>query len=148
MLVDDRLAIDRVNPYTLTNTFGLPTDGMYKDPLDGTYTTEINESPGDGPDIFPGDTADHFSPLRVNMSGPMFLKTGETGYAPSSMYPARKYQYIDGTTSFIRPDLVGGDRDTYTPGQYIKTPKWDSDKLIMLLAILALVLFVFRKNLK
>jgi hypothetical protein len=43
---------------------------------------------------------------------------------------------------------VGGDRDTYTPGQYIKTPKWDSDKLIMLLAILALVLFVFRKNLK
>jgi hypothetical protein len=63
------------------------------------------------------------------------------------MFPARKYQYIDGSTSFIRPRLAGADKDLYSEDRY-KVAKWDKDTLIVLLVALAAVLFVFRKNLK
>jgi hypothetical protein len=145
MLVDDNMSMNRVNPYTLTNTFGLPTDGMYKDqPLDGRYVSQIDENPSEGPSIFPGDTADHFSPLRLNMSGPVAVKTGYVNPAPYPMYPARKYQYIDGSVSFVRPDLLGGDDDQYSTLRY--GPKRDNTNMFFLLVVLAIVFFIYYKK--
>lgn len=145
MLVDDTMSINRVNPYTLTNTFGVPSDGMYKDqPLDGRYTSQIDENPEQGPDVFPGDTPQHFSRMRLNMSGAMAVKTGDTSPAPYPMFPARKYQYIDGSISFVRPELVGGDSDQYTPSRY--RPKTDKTTFLLLLAIIALIFFIFAKK--
>lgn len=148
MLVDDQLSMNRINPYTLTGTFGVPTDGMYKTPLDARYTTEIDPVPAETGTAFPDDTPDHFAPSRINMSSGMIANTvGDRGNAPFPMFPARKYQYIDGSTSFIRPGLVGADKDLYSEDRY-KVGKWDKDTLIVLLVALAAVLFVFRKNLK
>ena len=149
MLVDDQLSMNRINPYTLTGTFGVPTDGMYKTPLDARYTTEIDPIPAETGSVFPDDTPDHFAPSRINMAGGMEVKTvGDRGNAPFPMFPARKYQYIDGSVSFIRPGMEGaGDNDVYYEDRY-KVAKWDKDTLIVLLVALAAVLFVFRKNLK
>ena len=147
MLVDDTMSINRVNPYTLTNTFGVPSDGMYKDqPLDANIRTQIDENPSEGPDVFPGDTPDHFSQMRVNMSGPMAVKTGYVNPAPYPMFPARKYQYIDGSVSFIRPELAGGDTDQYYTSRY--GYKSDNTTMLLLLAILAIVFYIFYKRSK
>ena len=147
MLVDDNMSMNRVNPYTLTNTFGVPTDGMYKDqPLDGRYVSQINENPSEGPSVFPGDTPDHFSEMRLNMSGPMAVKTGYVYPAPSAMFPARKYQYIDGSISYVRPDLVGGDNDQYSTMRY--GHKRDNMSFVLLLAVLALIFFIYSKKIK
>jgi len=148
MLVDDNMSINRVNPYTLTNTFGLPTDGMYKDqPLDARYVSQIDENPSEGPSVFPGDTPDHFSPLRLNMSGPMAVKTGYVNPAPYAMFPARKYQYIDGSISFARPDLEGGDTDQYSTSRY-RGPKRDNMSFVLFLAVLALIFFIYSKKIR
>lgn len=149
MLVDDNMSMNRVNPYTLTNTFGLPSDGMYKDqPLDARYVTQIDENPSEGQSVFPGDTPEHFSALRLNMSGPMAVKTGYVYPAPSAMFPARKYQYIDGSISYVRPDLVGGDHDQYTTTRYGKGHKRDNMSFILLLAVLALIFFIYSKKIR
>jgi len=149
MLVDDQLSMNRINPYTLTGTFGVPTDGMYKTPLDARYTTGIDPIPAETGTTFPDDTPEHFAPSRINMAGGMVAQTvGAHGNAPYAVFPARKYQYIDGSVSFIRPGMEGGgDNDVYYEDRY-KTVKWDKDTLIILLVALAAVLFVFRKNLK
>ena len=149
MLVDDQLSMNRINPYTLTGTFGVPTDGMYKTPLDAQYTTEIDPIPAETGSVFPDDTPDHFAPSRINMAGGMVANAvSERGNAPYAIFPARKYQYIDGSVSFIRPGMEGaGDNDVYYEDRY-KVAKWDKDTLIVLLVALAAVLFVFRKNLK
>lgn len=148
MLVDDQLSMNRINPYTLTGTFGVPTDGMYKTPLDTRYTTETSDlSPEDTASTFPDDTPDHFAPSRINMAGGMVAQSvSERGNAPYAVFPARKYQYVDGSVSFIRPGMEGGgDNDLYYEDRY-RGAKWDKDTLIILLVALAAVLFVFRKK--
>jgi len=151
MLVDDQLSMNRINPYTLTGTFGVPTDGMYKTPLDARYTTEMDDMPAEPVSTFPDDTPQHFAPSRINMSGGMVaMTTSEKGNAPYVMFPARKYQYVDGSVSFARPGMEvqgTGDNDLYYEDRY-RGAKWDKDTLIVLLVALAAVLFVFRKNLK
>lgn len=149
MLVDDQLSMNRINPYTLTGTFGVSTDGMYKTPLDAQYISEMDLSPAEPGSTFPDDTPDHFAPSRINMAGGMLVQAvSEKGNAPYALYPARKYQYVDGSVSFVRPGMEGaGDNDLYYEDRY-SVAKWDKDTLIMLLVALAAVLFVFRKNLK
>ena len=138
MLVDDQLSMNRINPYTLTGTFGVPTDGMYKTPLDARYTTEIDPIPAETGTVFPDDTPDHFAPSRINMAGGMLANTvSERGNAPYDIFPARKYQYDDGHVTFARPSMPKAARVAS-----------DNSTLIILLVALAATLFVFRKNLK
>jgi hypothetical protein len=138
MLVDDQLSMNRINPYTLTGTFGVPTDGMYKTPLDARYTTEIDPIPAEQSEAAFPDAEQHFAPSRINMAGGMMANTvGDRGNAPSALYPARKYQYDDGHVTFVRPSMPRS-RGVVS----------DNSTLIMLLVALAAVLFVFRKNLK
>lgn len=99
LLEDDVLAINRINPYTATETFGISTNGTYKGSLDWTY-------PADGPPSWQQEEkpeyVDHFGPHVGNRSGSMYLRTGDTSPSTSFMFPARKYQYDDGTTSWSR----------------------------------------------
>lgn len=107
-LIDDRLQIDGVNMYTVTNTFGVPTNGFYKDAMDGTYTTEIDETPEESdPNT---EIEEHFNPVHVNRGGAMYLNGGGSKPAPDGLYPARKIQYDNGTTSWRRGGLVAESR--------------------------------------
>ena len=96
-LIDDRLQIDGFNAYTWTNTFGVPTDGFYKDFINGTYTTQIDEVPQTYTDENPA--LDHFNPLDLNRSGPMYLNEVSVDPAPYRMFPARKYELDNGVVT-------------------------------------------------
>jgi hypothetical protein len=100
-LIDDQLQIDGVNMYTATRTFGVPTNGFYKTPMDGTYTTQIDDS---GYDSEGGSSVsnldEHFNPLHLNRSGSAYLKTGTINPAPEALYPARRIQYDNGRVSY------------------------------------------------
>jgi len=100
-LIDDRLQIDGVNMYTATNTFGVPTGGFYKDPMDGTYTSQIDSSRADDNDAL-SDMDEHYNPVHLNRAGAMYLNGGGSKPAPDGLYPARKYQYDNGETSWVR----------------------------------------------
>jgi len=99
-LIDDRLQIDGVDMYTATNTFGVPTGGFYKDPMDGGYTTQIDESREE--DAALSDLDEHFNPVHLNRGGAMYLNGGGNKPAPDGLYPARKIQYDNGATSWVR----------------------------------------------
>jgi hypothetical protein len=98
-LIDDRLQIDGFNAYTWTNTFGVPTGGFHKEPMDQGYTSQICEY----------ETV-YDEPAEVfHLPASMVLKAGVQYPAPSLLYPARKYQSDDGEVSYVRPGeaLIG-----------------------------------------
>ena len=128
-LIDDRLQIDGFNAYTWTGTFGVPTDGFYKDFMDGSYTTQIDETPQTYTDK--NEDLDHFHPLDLNRSGPMYLKEGGVNPAPYQMFPARKYEYDNGVVTWERPDRPLIKKET----------NW----FIVFLVIAVLFLFLFKK---
>ena len=99
-LIDDRLQIDGVDMYTATNTFGVPTGGFYKDPMDGGYTTQISESREEDEAL--SDMDEHFNPVHLNRAGAMYLNGGGSKPAPDGLYPARKIQYDNGDASWVR----------------------------------------------
>jgi hypothetical protein len=135
-LIDDRLQIDGLDMYTWTNTFGIPTDGFSKGTfMDGSYMRGTDENPMALQDANPA--LDHFDPLRLNMSGPMYLKETSVNPAPDRMYPARKFEYEDGTVTWDRP------------GRSLSAPRTSHIKKDwVLIAIVALIiLFLARKTL-
>jgi hypothetical protein len=146
LLVNDDLAMDRINPYTATGTFGIPTDGGYKGqmkwraPQEKAASWEIEaESP---------EYLDHMDPLYVNRSGPMAVKTGGVHPATSFMFPARKYQYDDGTTSWSR-ETVWHSASNYVsnlPNQFNIKSGNDLWPIIVVLVLL-FIIFVLRKKL-
>lgn len=98
-MLDDRLQIDGFNPYTWSGTYGVPTDGFPKNVfIDGSYTSAISEKPMEvtAPVEYPDDP-------NLHNSGPMYLKTTEVDPAPFRGFPARKFEYSDGTTTWYRP---------------------------------------------
>lgn len=98
-MIDDRLQIDGFNPYTWSGTYGVPTDGFAKNVfIDGSYTSGISDKPMDM--TAPIDTPDD---PNLNNSGPMYLKTTDVSPAPFRGFPARKFEYPDGTTTWYRP---------------------------------------------
>ena len=147
-LIDDRLQIDGIDMNTWTNTFGVPTDGFYKDQMiDGSYIRGTDERPMEPQDANPA--MEHFDPLHVNTSGPMYLKEIYPKYAPDRMFPARKFEYPDGTVTYARPGLPFHFEDSSPPqkGWFAGQMKDFSDWVPILLFIAVLVFF-FRKNLK
>lgn len=148
-LVDDNLKINGIDINTWTNTFGVPNDGFYKDQfMDGSYIRGTDErameSQGENP------ANDHFYPLTINESGPMYLKEIYPKYAPDRMFPARKYEYEDGTVTFARPGQPFQFDDPITPprkGWFAGQIKDMSDWVPVLLLVIILI-FLFRNNLK
>lgn len=97
----DQMAINRINPFTATESFGVNFDGFPKNiHMDGSYITEIDPTPMEesGRPELDGE-------MNFNFSGPMYLKTSDTSPAPFRPFPARKYEYADGTTTWDRPYL-------------------------------------------
>lgn len=98
-MASDELSINRFNPYTWSGTFGVYSDGFPSTiPVDGSYTTEISETPTIYTDSLEG-SADP----NMNLSGSMYLKTADTSPAPFRGFPARKNEFPDGTVTWMRP---------------------------------------------
>lgn len=114
-LADDDTAMNRINPYTATATFGISYNGGYKGPNTQTWyapeeTSASWETPVEQPEYL-----DHFGPNQLNKSGSMYLKTGGVNPATSFMFPARKIQHDDGTATFSR-ETVWRDGSNYVSG--------------------------------
>jgi hypothetical protein len=137
--LDDRVHLNKFDMYTWTDTFGVNTDGFPKDMyLDGSYTTQMDETPTQYPSIIDSEDIDHFNPQRLNMSGPMYLKECSVNPAPERMYPARKFEYADGTVTWDRP---GRPRMTRVTDDR-------NDKLFIILIVIVILLFLFRSKLR
>lgn len=138
--LDDRVHLNKFDMYTWTDTFGVNTDGFPKDLyLDGTYTTQMDETPTHYPSMIDGDDVDHFNPQRLNMSGPMYLKECSVNPAPDVMYPARKFEYDTGKVTWDRPGrprVHGGVIDD------------GNQKLIIIIIIAVIILFLLRSKLR
>ena len=138
--LDDRVHLNKFDMYTWTDTFGVNTDGFQKDlHLDGSYTTQMDETPTQYPSMIDSDDVDHFNPQRLNMSGPMYLKECSVKPAPTRMFPARKFEYADGTVTWDRP---GRPRMTRV------IEGGSNEKLIWIIIIAVIILFLFRSRLR
>lgn len=134
--LDDDIQINKFNVTTWTGDYGISSDGFPKNIyIDGSYTTLADETPTEYPSMI--DSADHFNPQRLNMSGPMYLKECGVNPAPSRMYPARKFEYPDGTVTWDRP---GRPR--------ISAEEKRDDRPLFILLIVVLLLYIFRSKLK
>jgi hypothetical protein len=142
-MADDDLSMNRVNPYTATGTFGISYDGA-------TYPEMQWNTPVDGPATWntpdKNEADDHLTPLAMNTSGPMYLKTADKGPATSFMFPARKFQYDDGTTSWSR-ETIWRNGENYT-NEKLFGQSTSMHRIFLFMMILLLVLFVAAKVLK
>ena len=136
-MINDDMKINNINPYVASGTFGIPTDGS-KWKSDGTYTVEIDERPVIYADS--NDDLKDFNPMMTFRSGPMAV--GEMAAKPSppwSMFPARKYEYDNGDTTWARPDLQSrGARNSWASDP-LKASTWDMWTVLLVLAFLALI---------
>lgn len=146
-MIDDRLQIDGFDPYTWSGTFGVNTAGFRKDTfIDGSYYTQIDEVPME----MQAPVEESQSP-EFNSSGAMYLKTASVDPAPYAMYPARKFEYSDGTCTWYRPDMPwswmgSGSGDSLGRWMAAKGGRGDTLMFYVVLAILAYFLFKKFKN--
>ena len=137
----DELSINRINPYTWSGTFGVYSDGFPSTiPIDGSYTTQISEKP-----TIYMDQLDGSDDPNMNLSGSMYLKTVDSSPAPFRGFPARKNEFADGSVTWMRPgqpwSWMGGNRakdDTWTA-------RVGGSDLLMWLALIALVVYLFSR---
>ena len=147
MLLDDSLTIDQINPYTATGTFGVSYNGG-----DGKYEPMTWTLPGDGPAMWDvahetPDYVNHSDPTFENRSGPMYLKEGGVNPATSFLFPARKYQFDDGTTSWGR-EVVMTSGENYTNANPFFRDELGNNLPIIIALILLLVLFLLSRVVK
>ena len=145
LLLDDDLSMNRMNPYTATDTFGISFNGGYKG---------IAEPGPDRPESPPmlefnpraGVPTDHFNPLTIDRAGNMYNKTGGVNPAKSFLYPARKYQFDDGSTTFGREVVLTDARNYITPDDFDDTR---TGRFLLIGAmIILLILLATQKALK
>ena len=135
--LDDRVHLNKFDMYTWTDTFGVNTDGFPKNlHLDGSYTTQMDETPTQYPSIIDNEDIDHFNPQRLNMSGPMYLKECSVNPAPERMFPARKFEYDTGKVTWDRPG-----RPRVIRGE-------ENANIIIIIIIVVILLFLFRSKLR
>ena len=146
LLLNDDMSMNRINPYTLTQTFGVSYNGGYKGTLEAG--PERPESPAMlefNPRV--GVPTEHFNPLTLDDAGNMYLKTGGIHPATSFLYPARKYQFDDGSTTFGREIIIGDAKNYVSPADFpddVQTGR----TLLLGAMILLLILLVLRRGLK
>lgn len=136
ILENDQLSMDRLNPYTATNTFGVSYNGGYKSvealpwmlPREEESELDTSERP---------EYEAHFTPKHIFRAPAMTAMTGGVDPATSFMFPARKYQFDDGTTSWSR-EVVMTDGRNYTDfGPLTRGDLWP---LIITMGILIFIL--------
>jgi hypothetical protein len=146
LLSNDQMSMDRINPYTLTTTFGISYNGGYKGPAPQYPTIPEGPAEWDVEGEVPEYT-DHMQPLYINRSGPMMVKTGSSHPATSFLFPARKYQFDDGSATFSR-EIVWKDGQNYISGLPTgwETSAGDSlTPIIVVFVLLLILIFVARK---
>ncbi|NBX48792.1 hypothetical protein EBT25_02410 [bacterium] len=122
LLLNDELHNDRVNPYTATGTFGVSYNGGYKQ---GARVLSVETEVDDDIMFTPGETdkdtgipKDHFNPLTIDRSGGRYLGTRSVDPAKSFLFPARKYQFDDGSTNFGREIVLMNAKNYVTPEDF------------------------------
>jgi hypothetical protein len=138
LLALDSMAINRVNPYTSTGTFGISSNGGYKT-LQPTIRIENEVNAPLDKDT--GVPVEHFNSLALNHAGNMYLGTGSSHPARTFMYPARKYEFDDGSTSFGR-QIVLGKTENYVTSLYQDEQK---GQLVLFFMVILLVFLLFLK---
>jgi len=139
LMIDDRLQIDRFNPTTWTGDFGINQDGFRKDVfIDGSYTRAIDETPTDYSD----DLDPNLKPR--DLSGNVHLKTISPNYAPHGAFPARKFEYSDGTVTWFRPELpwswMGGRQGPFGSMVYKNI-----NNVLIILVVFAIIAYIFTR---
>lgn len=137
LLENDQLSMNRINPYTATNTFGVSYNGGYKStealpwmlPREEKSELETDERP---------EYEAHFTPKHIFRAPAMTAMTGGIDPATSFMFPARKYQFDDGTTSWSR-EIVMTDGRNYI-NDFGNLTRGDLWPLIITMAILVFIL--------
>lgn len=138
LMISDDLHINRYNPYTWSGTYGVPTDGS-KWKSDGTYTVEIDERQVVYADK--NDDLKDFNPTHVFRSGPVFIdEVAAKPSPPWGLFPARKYEYDNGSVTYVRPDLHR--RGNEWADQPPRAKTWD---LLVVVAILLLLFILYRR---
>ena len=146
LLLDDDRSMNRINPSTSSQTFGISYNGGYKGTL--APGPERPESPAMlefNPRV--GVPTDHFNKLELDDAGNRYLKTGGIHPATSFLYPARKYQFDDGSTTFGREIIIGEAKNYVSPADFPDDMQ-TGRTLILGAMILLLVLLVMQKGLK
>jgi hypothetical protein len=146
LLINDDMSMNRVNPYTLTQTFGVSYNGGYKGTL--APDPERPESPA-MLEFNPraGVPTEHFNPLTIDDAGNMYLKTGGIHPATSFLYPARKYQFDDGSTTFGREVIIGDAKNYVSPADFPDDAQ-TGRVLVLGAMVLLLILLVLRRGIK
>lgn len=138
--LDDNVQINKFNVTTWTGDFGINKDGFPKDMyIDGSYVTLMDETPTEYPSIIDEEAVDHFDPHRLNMSGPMYLKTAQVNPAPYRMYPARKFEY---------PRELGYKVTWDRPGRPLQHETESETPLLTIIVLIIIALFVIKKQIK
>lgn len=135
----DQLAINRVNPYTATNTFGVSYNGGHKstEALPWMLPREDVQDTDGAPEYL-----DHFNPKVLYTAPTAAGMTGSVDPATSFMFPARKYQYDDGTTSWSR-EVVYTDGRNYISFGGGRHELWP----VIIALVLLVIVLAFRKKL-
>jgi hypothetical protein len=120
LLLNDDMSMNRINPYTLTGTYGVPVDGSHW-VSDGTYTTPYYSGESTIGAIDTNRDLKNFDVMALNDASNMWFNTmpGKP-VAPSTPFPARKYQNWDGNLSWVLPE--GNYNYVYDRG-FIGSPK-------------------------
>jgi hypothetical protein len=91
------------------------------------------------------DELDGSADPNMNLSGSMYLKTVDSSPAPFRGFPARKNEYADGTVTWVRP----GQPWSWMGGHRAKDDTWTArvggSDLLMWLALIALVVYLFSR---
>lgn len=145
LLLDDDMSMNRINPYTSSQTFGISYNGGYKG------VAEPGPERPESPPMFEFDPSmgvptNHFNPLTLDDAGNTYLKTGGVNPARTFLYPARKYQFDDGSTSFGRSVVLTDARNYVTPDDF--DDKRTGRFLILGALIILLILLVLQKSLR
>ena len=147
LMLDDSLSMNRLNPYTATDTFGVSYNGSSY-PKAIQVETEVDDDIMFTPGEIEKDTGvpkNHFNPLTIDRAGNTYLKTLSSANAATSFfYPARKFQYDDGSQSFER-EVITTDVKNYV------TPSGISDQetlryLIIGASLILVILLLFQKR--
>jgi hypothetical protein len=144
LLLNDDLSMNRMNPYTATDTFGIVYNGGYKGVLEPA--PERPESP---PmlEFNPraGVPTDHFDTLALDHAANMYLGTGSVNPARTFLYPARKYQFDDGSTTFGRGVVLADAKNYITPADF--ADDFTTGRTLLIVAmIMLLILLVLQRG--
>jgi hypothetical protein len=154
LLLDDDMSMNRINPYTSSATFGISYNGGYKT-MPGMHRevfetdTAIDQDqlmfvPSAGLDE--GVPTHHFNKLELNDAGNMYLKTGGIHPATSFLYPARKYQFDDGSTTFGREVIIGEAKNYVSPADFSKYTETEKGQFMLLLTLLLLAVILYLRG--